>query len=69
MKDIIILVGIGITVYIAIICLMFISREIKIKNLRKTIQIEDAKSIRYKEVSRTSLKLDIPVRFVPVISV
>lgn len=56
MKEIVILAGIGLTIYIVIIFLMFVSRGLKIKNMQSNAELKESIPIRYKEVSRTPFK-------------
>ena len=56
MKDILILVCLGLTAYILIVFVMYVFRGLKIKNLKKNAQFQELMIVRYKEISRTSIK-------------
>lgn len=56
MKDILILVCLGLTAYILIVFVMYVFRSLKIKNLKKNAQFQELMIVRYKEISRTSIK-------------
>ena len=55
MKEMLILINIKLTIYFNCFS-MYVFRGLKIKNLKKNAQFQELMIVRYKEISRTSIK-------------